>query len=105
MALTEFKLPDIGEGVTEGELVKWLVKAGDTIKVDQPLAEVMTDKATVEIPSPVAGTVKETKANPGDRINVGQVMLTIESGVATAAVKTETPKAAPVLKINLPQPQ
>jgi len=55
---TEVKLPDIGEGVTEGELVKWLVKVGDKIDVDQAVVEVMTDKATVEVPSPVAGEVK-----------------------------------------------
>ncbi len=99
MALTEFKLPDIGEGVTEGELVKWLVKAGDTIKSDQPLAEVMTDKATVEIPSPVNGTVKETKANPGDRIAIGQVMLTIETGGAATVAKPPPP---PVTKTIVP---
>lgn len=93
MALTEFKLPDVGEGVTEGELVKWLVKAGDTLKVDQPIAEIMTDKATVEIPSPVTGTVKDLKANPGDRIPVGGVMLTIETGGAGTAPKAEAAKA------------
>ena len=53
----EFKLPDIGEGLAEGEIVKWLVAVGDTVNEDQPLLEVMTDKATVEIPSPRAGTV------------------------------------------------
>src|SRR5690554_5917107 len=93
MALTEFKLPDVGEDVTEGELVKWLVKPGDVLKVDQPIAEIMTDKATVEIPSPITGTVKDLKASPGDRIPVGGVMLTIEAGGATA--KTEAPKAEP----------
>lgn len=103
MGLTEFKLPDIGEGVTEGELVKWLVKPGESIKIDQPLAEVMTDKATVEIPSPVAGTVKETKANPGDRINVGQVMLTIESeGASVAPAPQSTPLRAPA---PMPKPE
>ena len=56
MAL-EFKLPDIGEGLTEGEITKWLVKEGQQVAADQPMVEVMTDKATVEIPSPVAGTV------------------------------------------------
>ncbi len=96
MALTEFKLPDVGEGVTEGELVKWLVKPGDSLKVDQPIAEVMTDKATVEIPSPLIGTVKDLKANPGDRIPIGGTMLTIETGGAAATAttpKTEKPKA------------
>lgn len=52
MSAQNVKLPDIGEGVTEGELVKWLVKPGDIVKADQPVAEVMTDKATVEVPSP-----------------------------------------------------
>ena len=56
----EFKLPDIGEGLAEGEIVKWLVAVGDTVDEDQPLVEVMTDKATVEIPSPRGGTVAET---------------------------------------------
>ncbi len=55
---TDVKLPELGEGVTEGELVKWTVKVGDTVKPDQTVAEIMTDKATVEVPSPVAGTIK-----------------------------------------------
>ena len=53
----EFKLPDIGEGVVEGEVVRWLVNEGDTVREDQPLVEIMTDKATVEIPAPRAGKV------------------------------------------------
>ena len=65
---TEVKLPELGEGVTEGELVKWLVKVGDTVKPDQPVAEVMTDKATVEVPTPVGGVVKDLrfKVGPGE---------------------------------------
>ena len=59
MSIENVNLPDIGEGVTEGEMVSWLVAVGDTVEVDQPVAEVMTDKATVEVPSPIAGTVKE----------------------------------------------
>ena len=55
----EFKLPDIGEGLTEGEVVKWLVKVGDKVVDDQPMVEVMTDKATVEITAPTAGTIAE----------------------------------------------
>src|SRR5690606_6014776 len=58
---SEVKLPELGEGVTEGELIKWLVKPGDTVKPDQAIAEIMTDKATVEVPSPMAGTVKDLK--------------------------------------------
>jgi pyruvate dehydrogenase E2 component (dihydrolipoamide acetyltransferase) len=60
MATYEFKLPDIGEGVVEGEIVKWLVKDGDVVAEDQPLVEVMTDKATVTIPSPKKGRVVQT---------------------------------------------
>jgi hypothetical protein len=66
MAIFEFKLPDLGEGVQEGELVKWHVKAGDAIKEDQTLAEVMTDKATVTVPSPKAGRVVQTHAKEGE---------------------------------------
>lgn len=61
MARWEFKLPDIGEGITEGEIVTWLVKPGDSVKDDQPMVEVMTDKATVTITAPKAGTVVETR--------------------------------------------
>jgi len=93
MATQNVKLPDIGEGVTEGELVKWLVKPGDTVKADQPVAEVMTDKATVEVPTPVAGTVKELKFKEGDVIPIETVILLLEAG--GGATKTETPKAAP----------
>lgn len=86
----EFKLPDIGEGVHEGEIVKWLVKAGDTIQADQPMVEVMTDKATVEIPSPVAGTVESLFAKEGDTVEVGKVIVKIaETGKAQAAPKAE----------------
>lgn len=100
MATLEFKLPDIGEGVTEGELIQWLVKAGDEVTQDQPLAEVMTDKATVEIPSPQKGKVLELKSKPGDVIKVGATMLVMETGggasvSASAPAKTEAPKAAP----------
>lgn len=75
----EFKLPDIGEGVVEGEVVNWLVKSGDPISEDQVMVEVMTDKATVEIPSPHAGTVLETMAKVGDTVQVGATLLVIET--------------------------
>src|SRR5262245_1966899 len=74
----EFRLPDIGEGVVEGEVVKWLVKAGDPIAVDQPMVEVMTDKATVEIPSPRSGVVREIRAQEGKLCPVGAVMVVID---------------------------
>jgi len=91
----DFKLPDIGEGVHEGEITKWLVKAGDPIKEDQPMVEVMTDKATVEIPSPVNGTVDKLHATEGQTIEVGKVLLSIREGgkgeKAEAAPKAEEP--------------
>lgn len=92
----EVKLPELGEGVTEGELVKWLVKPGDTVKPDQPVAEVMTDKATVEVPTPVAGVVKELRFKVGEVIAVEKVILTMDAagaGAAPTAPKAEAPKA------------
>ena len=74
----DIKLPEIGEGINEGELLKWLVKEGDTIKVDQGLVEVLTDKASVEIPSSVEGRVESLKAKVGDMIEVGQSLMTIK---------------------------
>lgn len=90
-----FELPEIGEGVQEGELIAWKVKVGDVVKIDQTLVEVMTDKATVEIPSPVAGTVKEIKAAEGDRIKVGQAILVIEEGASAKAEAPKKTEAAP----------
>ncbi|MCU4753960.1 2-oxo acid dehydrogenase subunit E2 [Halobacteria archaeon AArc-curdl1] len=72
----EFKLPDVGEGVAEGELVSWLVEPGDTVTEDQPVAEVETDKALVEVPSPYNGTVKELLAEEGEMVPVGDVIIT-----------------------------
>lgn len=81
----EFKLPDIGEGLAEGEIVKWLVAVGDTVDEDQPLVEVMTDKATVEIPSPRAGTVVELTVAEGDVVEIGTTILIFGDGAAAAA--------------------
>jgi pyruvate dehydrogenase E2 component (dihydrolipoamide acetyltransferase) len=78
MATFEFKLPDLGEGVAEGELVKWHVKAGDLVKEDQVLAEVMTDKATVTVPSPHAGRVVKTHGLEGEMAKVHQLLVTLE---------------------------
>lgn len=85
MALFEFKLPDIGEGVTEGEIVKWLVKPGDQVKEDQILLEVMTDKATVTVPSPRAGTVLKTFGKEGEIAKVHQTLAELEVSGASAA--------------------
>lgn len=88
----DFKLPDIGEGVHEGEIVKWLVKLGDSISEDQPMVEVMTDKATVEIPSPVKGTVSELLAKEGQTIEVGKVIIRIAENGKTAQPKAASPE-------------
>lgn len=78
MALFEFKLPDLGEGVMEGELVKWHVKEGDSVKEDQTIAEVMTDKATVTVPSPKAGRVVKTHGKEGEMAKVHQLLITLD---------------------------
>lgn len=104
---TDVKLPELGEGVTEGELVKWLVKPGDSVKPDQPVAEVMTDKATVEVPTPVGGVVKELKFKVGDTIPVEKVILTLEGAGATVAAsptKTESAKPSPAASATKPAP-
>jgi pyruvate dehydrogenase E2 component (dihydrolipoamide acetyltransferase) len=77
-----FKLPDIGEGIHEGEILKWFVKPGDTVHEDDPLAEVQNDKAVVEIPSPVNGTVLELNAEEGQIVEVGTVVITLQSDEA-----------------------
>ena len=76
----DFYMPDIGEGVVEGEIVGWKVKVGDTVKLDQPLVEVMTDKATVELPSPRAGVITKINFKDGDICPVGKVLVTIDDG-------------------------
>ena len=88
----EVKLPDIGEGVAEGEIVRWLVKSGDAVKEHQPLVEVMTDKANVEIPSPRTGTVAAILAKEGDVVPVGTAIVAID--VAGEAAAAPAPVAA-----------
>lgn len=78
MGRVEFVLPDVGEGLEEGEIVSWLVGPGDTVARDQPLVEVQTDKALVELPSPVAGQVVSLAFGPGDIVKVGQVLVVLE---------------------------
>lgn len=75
----EFQFPDIGEGIHEGVIMKWLVDVGDEVNEGQSLAEVETDKVTTEIPSPRTGTISELKANKGDTVNVGQVFIVIDT--------------------------
>ena len=79
MAL-EFKLPDIGEGIAEGEIVKWLVSEGDTVEEHQSVVEVMTDKATVEVPAPRGGKITSLNAAEGDVVPVGSVIFVLDDG-------------------------
>lgn len=95
----EFKLPDIGEGLTEGEVVKWLVAVGDTVVDDQPMVEVMTDKATVEITAPTAGRIAEIRAQEGQTVPVGSIMVVIDNAKGGAApAPAAAPAAAPAPK-------
>ncbi len=94
MARYEFKLPDIGEGIAEAEIVAWHVKPGDTVSEDQQLADMMTDKATVEMESPVAGKVLEVAGEVGDMIPIGSVLVVIETE-GEAAAPPPAPAAAP----------
>src|SRR6187402_2625604 len=100
MAKFEFKLPDIGEGVAEGEIVNWLVQPGDDVAENQEMVEVMTDKATVTIGAPKAGKVSELRFKVGDTVPVGQVLITLELGgggeaaAAPAPAPAEAPAAA-----------
>jgi pyruvate dehydrogenase E2 component (dihydrolipoamide acetyltransferase) len=98
MSKYEFKLPDIGEGVSEGEIVKWLIQPGDVVAEDQPMVEVMTDKATVTITAPKAGKVLETRGEVGGIVPVHAVLVVFDLGGAEprpAALTQASPGAAP----------
>jgi pyruvate dehydrogenase E2 component (dihydrolipoamide acetyltransferase) len=90
---TEFKIPELGENVSAGDVVRVLVKPGDTIAKDQPVLELETDKATIEVPSSVSGTVGEVKVKQGDKVKVGQVVFTIGDGAAPAEKPAAEKKA------------
>ena len=86
----EFKLPDLGEGLTEGEIARWLVAEGEEIAEDDPLVEIQTDKTTVEIPSPAAGTVTRILVAEGEVVPVGTVLVVIGAdGAEPAAARPE----------------
>jgi 2-oxoisovalerate dehydrogenase E2 component (dihydrolipoyl transacylase) len=103
MARYQFKLPDIGEGIAEAEIVAWHVKVGDMVAEDQQLADMMTDKATVEMESPVAGKVLEVAGEVGDMIPIGSVLVVIETeGDAAAPAPVEEPLADGMSEIPEP---
>ncbi len=96
--MADFIIPNLGDGVAQGDVLKVLVKAGDAITVDQPILELETDKATIEVPSDVAGKVKEVKVKAGDKVKPGQAVLVLDNGAGGAAeapkqdAKTEAPQ-------------
>jgi pyruvate dehydrogenase E2 component (dihydrolipoamide acetyltransferase) len=101
--MAEFIIPNLGDGVAQGDVLKVLVKPGDAVAVDQPVLELETDKATIEVPSDVAGTIKEVKVKAGDKVKPGQAVLVLDNGAsagatgATVALKKDEP--APVAPV------
>jgi pyruvate dehydrogenase E2 component (dihydrolipoamide acetyltransferase) len=89
----EFRFPDVGEGIAEGEIVRWLVAVGDTVRADQTLAEIETDKAVVEIPSPRTGTVRRLAVREGEKIQVGEILVVIDED-GDMALPSEPPAAS-----------
>jgi pyruvate dehydrogenase E2 component (dihydrolipoamide acetyltransferase) len=90
---TDFTLPELGEQIEAGDVLRVLVKAGDTLAKEQPVLELETDKATIEVPSSVAGVVKEIKVKAGDKVKVGQAILSYDEGAGAAAPKSAPAKA------------
>jgi pyruvate dehydrogenase E2 component (dihydrolipoamide acetyltransferase)/2-oxoisovalerate dehydrogenase E2 component (dihydrolipoyl transacylase) len=106
----EFQLPELGEGVYEAELITWLVKPGDSVKRGQNLIEVLTDKASMEVPSPFVGTVTSLNAEPGQMIKVGESVLSYEPGGGQAEARSGKPrieksKEKPQAKVPEPSPK
>src|SRR6266850_7061440 len=93
-SVSDFTLPELGENISAGDVLRVLVKAGDALAKDQPVLELETDKATIEVPSSVAGTIGEVKVKPGDKVKIGQVILTVaDSGKAEKAESADRGKA------------
>ena len=106
--MTDMKLPELGENIEGGDVLRVMVKAGDTIKKDQAVLELETDKATIEVPSSAAGVVKEIKIKPGEKVKVGQTIFLIEEGESAAAQPADTappvePKPAEPVKAGKPE--
>src|SRR5687767_15313862 len=107
---TEFKLPELGENITAGDVVRVLVKAGDSIAKDQPVIELETDKATIEVPSSIAGVVKDVRVKPGEKVKVGQVLFTADDAAggqteAKAEPKTDAKAEPKGAAADKPKPQ
>jgi pyruvate dehydrogenase E2 component (dihydrolipoamide acetyltransferase) len=93
--VTEFKLPELGENIDQGDLVRLMISPGSSISEGQPVMELETDKAVVEVPSSVTGTVKDVRVKEGEKIKVGQVIFTVENGSGSAPVATKEVTPAP----------
>src|SRR5215470_16331114 len=94
----EFKLPDLGEGLTEGEISRWLVREGQEVAEDEPLVEIQTDKTTVEIPSPATGTVSRILVAEGEVVPVGTLLVVIGEDGAPRAEPAERARATPLVR-------
>jgi 2-oxoisovalerate dehydrogenase E2 component (dihydrolipoyl transacylase) len=102
MSRYTFKLPDLGEGTVEAEIIEWHVAVGDSIEEDAPLVDMMTDKANVEIPSPVTGKVVSRHGEPGDMVPVGTELVVIETGAGAAQTKASAPAPTSAKVTKLP---
>jgi len=100
---TEFRLPELGENIASGDLVRVMVSIGDTVSQDQPVLELETDKATVEVPSPVSGTVQQVFVKDGDKVKVGQLIFTVDGNSEAAASKNAAAAPTPVEKGPRPE--
>src|SRR3954452_22125963 len=96
----EFKLPDLGEGLTEGEVARWLVTEGQDVGEDDPLVEIQTDKTTVEIPSPAAGVVARILVAEGEVVPVGTLLVVIGADGATPAPEPAVSRAQDAARIQ-----
>ena len=101
MATFEFVLPELGEGMEAGDVVQVLVSVGESITEEQPVLELETDKAVVEVPAPVSGTVKAIHVQAGDKAAVGQLLLTVETPASTAAA-AQAPRTPTPAAVSLP---
>ena len=100
----EFTLPELGENVEKGDVIRVLVKPGDVVKADQAVLELETDKATIEVPSSVSGTVQDVKVKEGDKVKVGQVVLTVGDAGGAASKTAEKPAEKPAAEKTEAEP-
>ena len=91
--MTEFTLPELGENIASGDIVRVLVHAGDTVQRDQTVLELETDKATIEVPSSVSGVIKELRVKPGDKVKVGATILVVDEGERPGQAAAADPNA------------